>query len=295
MRWLLVTVMAGLCCVSAEARDIYVDNRIGDDTFDGLSSRLLENGSGPILTLRRAMQIAGFADQIVLTQPGTVYYDSLSLTGRRFSGTAAHPFTIIGNGAILSGQRQVPPQGWQKAGPDLWKLTFSRKGYYRLLRDGQTLPEFHPQPGTNPLATLTAGAWVPWHGSVYFRGEGDPPAEQNFTFAADQTGLSLHHVDHVRIVDVTFRDYRFDGIHVQNLCSGIRLEGVTCENNGRAGLAVSGTAHVTLQGGTLAGNGRSSLRIQLPAGAELSDVTLDAEPTIIRLPHEALPKSPAAR
>lgn len=280
MRWFLVLALFSGLSSRLLAREIFVDNRIGSDAFDGRVPRPMENGSGPVATLDRAMALAGFGDQIVLTQAGAVYYDSLSLTGSRCSGTAANPFTILGNGAILSGQRRVPPAGWRKAGPDLWKITLTRKGYYRLLRDGQPLPEFRPESGANPLNALTAGAWVPWQGSVYFRSEADPPSEQEFTYAADQTGLSLHHVHHVRIVDLTFRDFRFDGVHVQNLCTDVRLEGVSCVNNGRAGIAVSGSAHVTVTGGSVAGNGRASLLIHHPAGAELTDTNLDVAPTL---------------
>ena len=265
----------------ALAGDIFVDNLIGNDMFDGALAQPLDLGSGPVRTLRRAMHLAGFGDRIVLTQAGGVYYDSLSLTGARHSGTTQRPFTIIGNGATLSGARAVPQEGWRRAGPDLWKLTLTRKGFYRLLRDGRPLPELQPEPNLNPLETLAAGQWTAWHGDVYFRAEGDPPATQSFAYAADQTGLSLYQVENLRIENLTLRDFRFDGLRAQNMCRGVTLENVNCLNNGRAGIAVTGTSHIEMIGGSLSENGRHSLLVSNPATADLREVTTDIEPTVL--------------
>lgn len=263
------------------ASDIYVDNLVGDDAFGGRSSVPTDFGAGPVRTLSRAMQIAGFGDQIILTRAGAVYYDSLSLTGTRASGSPNYPFTIIGNGAILSGQRAVPPAGWRKAGPDLWKLTLTRKGFYRLLRDGSPLPELIPEGSADPLANLLPGQWTATGGSLYFKADGDVPSSQAFSYAAEQTGLTLYQVENVRIVDLTLRDFRFDGIHAQNMCRNVRLENVTCVNNGRAGIAVSGTSKVEIIGGKVEGNGRAQIRIANHGNANLENVTMEGEPTLI--------------
>ena len=106
MRSLMVLVCAWTAAWSFGrevcAADIFVDNLIGDDAFDGALEHPVDIGSGPVKSLHRAMQLAGFADRIVLTRRGAVYFDSLSLTGGRHSGSVVRPFTIIGNGATLS-------------------------------------------------------------------------------------------------------------------------------------------------------------------------------------------------
>lgn len=282
MRFILAACV--IVCLQGEfvfARDIFVDNLVGDDMFEGRNNVVSDSRTGPVRSLRRAMHLARFGDQIILTRPGAVYYDSLSLTGTRHSGTAQYPFTLIGNGAILSGMRAVPPEGWRKAGPDVWKLTLTRKGFYRLLRDGVPLPESKPDDIENPLASLAAGEWVAWRGSLYYRGDGAAPSQQSFAYSAEQTGLSLYQVDHVRIVDLTLRDFRFDGLRAQNMCRDIKLENVTCINNGRAGVAVSGSSHVEIIGGHFAENGRHQIQISGPATATLSDVAMEGEPTIL--------------
>ncbi len=285
MRGLIVTTLALTWALAAfdqaSAGDIFVDNQIGNDMFDGELALPIDQGSGPVRTLHRAMHLAGFGDRIVLTQAGGVYYDSLSLNGARHSGTTQRPFTIVGNGATLSGARAVPREGWRRAGPDLWKLTLTRKGFYRLLRDGRSLPELQPEAHLNPLETLAAGQWTAWHGEIYFRADGDAPTTQSFAYAAEQTGLSLYQVEHVRIENLTLRDFRFDGLRAQNMCRGVTLENVNCLNNGRAGLAVTGTSHIEMIGGSIAENGRHSLLVSSPATASLREVTTDVEPTVL--------------
>ncbi|MBS0203380.1 MAG: right-handed parallel beta-helix repeat-containing protein [Planctomycetes bacterium] len=278
-----MVVACALVCLQLEtvsAREIFVDNLVGSDTFDGLLDRPVDSGSGPVRTLHRAMKLVKFGDVITLSREGGVYYDSLALTGTRNSGSAQFPFTINGNGATLSGLRAVNPQGWRKAGPDLWKLTLTRKGFYRLLRDGRPLPETRHE-GISPLANLPEGSWTAWQGSIYFHSDGEQPATEAFSYAADQTGLSLYQVSNVHISNLTLRDFRFDGINAQNMCEGITLSNVNCINNGRAGLAVSGTSHVQLDGGSMAENGRFQVRIAKPAGVTLNNVTMEGEPTIV--------------
>ena len=284
MRCLLAItgVFVGLLTNSiANARDIHVDNLLGNDMNNGAFSELIDARSGPIRTLRRAIDLANFGDQVILTRPGAVYYDSLSLTGTRHSGTRMRPFTLIGNGATLSGMRTLPPQGWHRAGQDLWKLTFTRKGYYQLHRDGRTLPELRHEAGNNPLDSLAAGHWTAWQGSVYFRADGESPETQTFTYAAEQTGLSLYQVENVRIVDLTLRDFRFDGLRAQNMCRNVTLENVNCIANGRAGFAITGSSDVEIIGGKTSENGRNQMLISKVSSVEIHNLAMDGEPTIV--------------
>ncbi len=245
---------------SASAAEVFVDNLEGRDAFDGTLPVEGDGNTGPVRSLARAVQIATFGDVIVLKNAGLPYYDSLSLTGRRHSGTAYRPFKIVGNGATLSGLRSVPREGWVKEGPRLWKLTATRKGFYQLLRNGQSLPETLPEGSNNPLLTLAPGHWVSWRGSLYFQQDGvDPPTEQLFAWTADQTGISLHDVSNVLISNLTLQHFRFDGLHAQGICDHIELDNVTAVENGRAGIASSGGAKIDIFGGTFARNGRHQI------------------------------------
>ncbi len=247
---------------SISASEIYVNNLTGRDADDGLIPNARQGNSGPVQSLARAGRLAGFGDTIILANTGTPYYGSLSLVGERHSGTRLRPFAIIGNGATVSGLRSVPREGWRKQTGKLWKLTSTRKGFYQILRDGQRLPEYIPENGVNPLEALVPGQWASWRGSIYFHQDGiDTPETQDFAFTADQTGISLHQVSNVLIVDVTLQHFRFDGIHAQGLCDGVELQNVNSVENGRAGIASSGASTIDIFGGRVERNGRHQILI----------------------------------
>lgn len=271
---LLFLTMSSPCL----ATDIYVDNLLGNDLFNGITSTSEGSEGGPVRTLRRAMQLAGFGDRIVLTRSGAFYYDSFSLTGVQHSGTRLRPFTIVGNGATLSGARSVPREGWRRAGTDVWKLTMSRKGFYRLMNDGEPVSELIRSDSKNPLAALEPNQWTAWRGDIYYKNQGDPPTTRNFSYAAEQTGFSLYQVQNVRIENLTLRDFRFDGLCAQNLCRNVVLDNVTCTNNGRSGVAVGGTSQMEIIGGEASKNGRHSILITGRASVSVTGTNTDVAP-----------------
>ena len=61
-------------------------------------------------SLQRAIELAHQGDAIRLTNNGTPYYGGVTLFGERHSGRPDGPFTIIGNGAVLSGAKPVPQE-----------------------------------------------------------------------------------------------------------------------------------------------------------------------------------------
>ncbi|WP_010584623.1 right-handed parallel beta-helix repeat-containing protein [Schlesneria paludicola] len=244
----------------AEAREIYVDNLHGRNLNDGLIPDITQAKAGPVRTISRALDLAKSADVIVLKNTGTPYYESISLTGSRHSGIDTHPFVIQGNGSTISGLRSIPRDGWREVGPSLWKLTFTRKGYYQILRNGRLVPEFLADGEQDPLAALPPGHWVSWRGSVYFRQDQPAyPSDQAFAFSAEQTGISLHHVNNVLITNVTLQHFRFDGLHAQGLCNQVELDNVTAIENGRAGIVASSASKLQIFGGSVARNGRHEI------------------------------------
>ena len=269
---LLVGVL--LIAGSAAAEEIFVDNATGRDSDDGSLPVGRQGNSGPVRSLARAAQLAHAGDMIILSNNGTPYYDSLSLTGQRHSGFPGAPFVVNGNGATISGLRAVPPEGWRNMGSKLWKLTLTRKGYYQLLRDGRPLTEFLPDESDSPLKLLPAGQWVSWRGSIYFRQDGTiTPDVQAFAVTADQTGISLHQVSNVLIVNLNLQHFRFDGLHAQGLCNNIELQNVSSMENGRAGIVSSGASQIDIFGGTFERNGRHQILTFDRSSATTHEVT----------------------
>ena len=114
MSFLILAVLA-INGIPADAKTIYVDNQSGADRADGLIEKPTNEFSGPVRTIKRAMQLARSGDVINIASTGVPYYESLSIVGRRLSGTTDESFRIVGNGAVLSGAHAVPETGWQKA------------------------------------------------------------------------------------------------------------------------------------------------------------------------------------
>ncbi len=72
----VLVLLTLLLCLSTSlsAAVIYVNNRIGADAFDGASKKPIGQETGPVKTIRRALQLAESADTIVVENTGTAYY-----------------------------------------------------------------------------------------------------------------------------------------------------------------------------------------------------------------------------
>ncbi len=277
----LLVVLA--CQHIAGAGVLFVDNRNGNDAADGRFPRAMSAQSGPVRTIRRVLELAQHGETIELTKNAQPYYETLSLMGIRHSGSPDEPFIIRGNGAILSGLRALPPAGWQPVSQDtrLWQLSFTRKGYYVLLRDSVLVPEFRPQSSVEGFDSLPAGQWISRRGGFYYRSDSaEPPAKQTFAHAGAETGISLYRTSNVWIQNLTVQHFRIDGFHAQDLCDGVLLENLDLRQNGRAGIAVTGTSQVDVSGSRISENGRYSAFSIPPARLYINDSALDVGPVV---------------
>lgn len=282
MRSVGLTALAFLGMLpAAQGATIYVDSRVGSDAFDGLAREPINEYTGPLKTLQRAMQLIDAGDTLELTDNGTPYYGSLSLVGARFSGTVGAPLRIVGNGATISGALPIAPDTWREEAPHLWRVTPRRKGHYQLVLDGAVVPEVDCPPGAGSLPELPEGHWCAYRGRIYYRSpvENDPRM-QAFALADAEVGVTLLDVHHVEIHDVVIEHFRLDGINAHDRCNDILLIGVTCRGNGRSGLCVAGTAKVILRSGRLVDNREYSLLITELGQALVEESETVPAPTI---------------
>jgi hypothetical protein len=269
-RLIYMNILALLAAPAASAAVIYVDNVNGSDGNDGLAPETQTVTTGPVRTLRRGTQLAQPGDTLFLRNTGTPYYEMLALSGGKHSGVSARPFRVEGNGSVLCGLRQIPKEGWNAAGPGLWQVSLTRKGYYRFFRDGVAWPEFHPPTASFSLDEIPEGHWTSRRGQVYFRVPlQQPPMESAWTYAAEDQGVSLVDVRQVVIVDLRVVGFRVDGINVDNACRHVTLERVASEHHGRAGLAVGGSSRVRLVNSRIVENGRYSVLVTEAAEVEI--------------------------
>lgn len=256
--WVCGISLSLAAATSLSARDWFVDNRFGDDGFDGATARVAGPGVGPVYSIRRALDKAGRGDTVHITNHGVPYYESLQIVGPRLTGSPISQFVIEGNGAILSGARLIPPEAWKYVGDDIWQFTPRRKAFYQLLQIDKPVPE---QRDVSPTALIEAGQWQGRNGSIYFRspGPGINPLNLPLAFARDEVGITLLDVDDVVIRNLTIRHFRLDGINAHDRARHVILENVRLIENGRSGLAVGGTSLVGVKDSELDGNRLSQI------------------------------------
>jgi hypothetical protein len=264
-----------------QAATLYVNNQSGSDAYDGLASQVVSPISGPVRTLCRALQLASPSDIIVLADTGFPYLESVTLSGQRHSGLEHAPFVIEGNGAILSGAEPIPLIAWQRMGGNLWKVTPVRKGIYQLMLGAETAPEIPCPPDAPALPEIPPGHWCSWRGSIYFQAElTQLISNLPLAMAARDVGLTLLDVRHVQVRNLTIHGFRLDGINAFDGCDFVEVENVTCQHNGRAGMVVGGTSHITVRNAVLAENRRYQMLIRGLGAATLEDSQLSEPPHV---------------
>lgn len=281
--WPALVTLAWLLVMSGVVRGatIYVDNRLGEDRYDGRSEEPVSEFNGPVRSIERAIQLAAAGDTIQLADGGAIYYGSITLWGAEHSGNGRTPFRIIGNGAVLSGAKPVPQGEWRHLGGDVWRITPVRKAYYQLVLDGQAVPEQECDRSAKELPSIPVGHWCAWRGAVYYQAErAINPNLMNFSLADEEVGITLLDVRNVIISDLTLRHFRLDGINAHDRCDEIVLQNVVSEENGRAGVTVAGTSQVAIFGGGLRENRHHSLLISELGAAAVEGSEVDEPPTV---------------
>jgi hypothetical protein len=276
---LVAAFCSGECCTASV---IYVDNRVGSDTFDGATSDVTGLRFGPVKTIRLALQKARQGDTIMIANRGVPYYEQLSLTGRHHSGYGQARFTIVGNGAVVSGARLVPPTAWKTVARDLWRFSPHRKGHFQLILKDTPLPETLVAPGAKVLPKIPVGNWAAWRGAIYYQSApSESPAEHAIAFAEGDVGLTFSEVHDVTVIDLTFRHFRLDGVSAHSQCRQVVLNNVRSIENGRAGLFVGETSRIEALNCTITGNRLHNVLVRGRNALLRTDPKLQEPPTFI--------------
>ncbi len=262
--WLIGSWLLLSSVWTAHAANFYVDNLQGSNAYDGRDDLPVSEESGPFRTISRALESARAGDIIIVINNQIPYYESLSLLGARLGTTQYAPIRIVGNGAVVSGLRDVPRDIWESVGHDLYRMTPLRKHWFQLLQDQKLLPQVDAPRNADAPPELKAGEWCQYRGDVYLRTEPFvQPRELELQFSAEDVGLSVYQVRQAEILDLTFQHFRINGIHVADCGPNILLGGVKSFENGRHGLVASGGSRVRVQEGEIARN--ASLAVEAHA------------------------------
>lgn len=275
-RSILAVLIVAASSSAARGETLFVDNVVGNTGNNGLSRVSTAQHVGPVPTINQALRLADQGDTIVVNNTGIPYYESLSLVGRDNSGFASVPFTVIGNGAIVSGAQQIDARAFQNVRGELFRLNPWRKDYFLLLRDGAVVSELKPVQSMQDLEQLAPGQWASLKGQMYYRTR---PLElfenETYAVARHSTGLTMYGVHHVVIRGLTFQHFRIDGVNAHDLVHSCVLEDVTTTENARAGVTVNGTSTLKLQRVISTGNREDSVRITELGQADLVECKID--------------------
>lgn len=277
--WLL-SILLTLLTTPASAKVVYVNNRTGDDIFDGLSAEVGAARAGPVRTLERARLLIGPGDEVQIANTGDTYFDSLRLIGGSVSGVRGQPTIIRGNGVVLDGSEPVQPDEWISLGEGLWRLDPERKGWFRLVRGDAAVDETRSESSTAP-PELEPGSWAAWRGSILYRAlpEELPPLEP-YRLATREAGIFFYGVHDIVVENLTVRHFRLDGVNAHDQARNVVLQNITSMKNGRSGVFVGGSSTVVLSGGSTSDNRETSLLLKEQTKVDVRDVNLDAEPVV---------------
>jgi hypothetical protein len=253
-------VLLGTICPQATARDLYVSNTSGDDTFSGTAPKSGEGHIGPVRTIAMALRLAHQGDRVILEKTAAPYCESVTLEGTDRSGGPQLKFMIVGNGAILDGTAPVPEDGWENYRGPVFRFHPPRRQYQQLFREGKPLAAVAANPLIDVPPTLKPLQSCWHHGYLYFCVEENKlPQDYQLSYSMHDVGITLYHVDSVAITDLVVQGFRLDGINAFNSARNVRLLRVTSRGNGRTGIAVGGASVVEIESSLVGNNGTAQV------------------------------------
>ncbi|MBN1393916.1 MAG: right-handed parallel beta-helix repeat-containing protein [Pirellulales bacterium] len=256
-------------------REIYVDNRAGDDRFTGVQQQNTPEQTGPVRTLGKALSLAMSGDTIVLKNNDVPYRESVSLVGGRHSGTAGQPFTIRGNGAVLDGSKPIDPKAWEPCQGGVFMFRPRRTSYQQLFIDDLPASQVATSTAARRPPKLGPLQWCMLNSTIYFCVEkAKLPQDYYLSCADQQTGITLYRVDCVLIDGLTVQGFQLDGVNLVNGARNVTLSNITCRGNGRSGMSIGGASSVQIARCALGNNGTAQLLTLPYSRASLHDTLL---------------------
>ena len=253
------------------ADDIYVNNAVGDDTFNGRSASDATDQGGPLKTISRALRIAQPGDRIIVEKTDLPYRESLSIQGGQHSGTDVMPFTIFSDGAVLDGTSPIDGSSWQYVGKGVFRFQPRLRSFQQLYLDGKPA-ELVPAVVPYTVPELQPKQWALVDGVIYFQAEdGKIPGQYELRYCRYQTGITLYEVRNVVINGLTVQGFQLDGINAHDGVTGLDVKNCRLRGNGRSGFSVGGASRAQLSNSLLGGNGNAQVRTEGHALLRIND------------------------
>ena len=235
---LRILICLGLLQSAASGATYYVDNRAGSDQSDGKTQETA------VETIARAVSLSNTSDTIVLTKTGIVYNEPISLVRR--GGTPQEPFTIEGNGAVLSGLRPLAPEKWKNTGDDLYFFPVSQTPYGQpyLASGGKKLVK-----GSAADALAPEQFYWDRQAGIYFKSaSGKTPASYDLGATLITSGFATAGASYIVCRNLVCEYFANDGFNMHGDSRGIYLENVVARHNGDDGISIHETGGLVVRG-----------------------------------------------
>ena len=246
-----------------QAADLYVDNRLGDDRFDGSLPSPDDSGSGPFRSIGRALRNSAAGHRVHIANTGQPYRESLTLQGPQHSGSARRPFELIGNGATLDGSAPVPAEAWRHDRDEVYRFRPPKTSFQLLYLDDVPAERVPVDPDATQRPELEPLQWCLFQRHIYFRPEPDNlPNDHSVSYSGLPVGITLYRVRNVVVRGLTVQGFQLDGINAHDGVSETTLKDVIARGNARSGVSVGGASQLMIQESTLGDNGAAQLRTE---------------------------------
>lgn len=282
MRILVCAVLFTALSTAATARELHVNNMLGDDRASGLAVES-QSGDGPVARICRALELAAPGDRIVIANTGEPYREEVSFFGRNLRGREDRPLVISGNGAVLDGTVVAAQGAWRPVEGDVFSMRPRRLTYQQLFNEGQPLDRVRLASLSGVESALQPLQWAMAEGQIVMRVEKDRlPMAYSLRHAGLQTGLTLYNTRNVVIEDLVIQGFQQDGINAHELVRDCVLRRVECRANGRSGLSVGGVSRVRVEQGNFYDNGRVQVRTEGSSKVELQGCEVESSEGVLK-------------
>jgi len=259
---------------NVRAADLFVDNVAGDDLRNGGQAQSI-GGTGPVRTLKRALELAQAGDHLRLANRGVPYRESICLSAAHHCGNDVSPFVIDGQGATLDGLTPVGHHAWEPYRGAVFRFRPAKKSFQQLFLDGKPAARRKITTTDRALPALEPLEWCGHDGFIYFHVEQIKlPEDYQLSCHGLQTGITLYHVHDVVIANLVVQGFQIDGINAHDGVRHCELIGVTSRGNGRSGVSAGGSSKLRLDGCLIGDNGEAQLRAEGLATVAVDDSEL---------------------
>lgn len=238
-----VFVLLATIALHLESAEIFVNNRSGKDSNDGLSA------GNAVASFAAAMKLARPGDSLNIANTGTPYYESLIIRGNM--GKDGLDFTVEGNGSVISGLIPLETDKFIPQDKGFFFLYGKKNSNVKpqLFHDGKLLPEAAKPDSTKPGEFCRTG-----DGFFFVPETGKSIKDYRLQGSLRDSGVVFLRASNVMVRNLISEHNANDGFNLHGSCHGITAENITGRFNGDDGFSAHEDVEVQIRNSSFHGN-----------------------------------------